>query len=124
MDNERTTLVNFVARGEAPDEWKMVLVEQGPWIGPVEIQLRRLQERLYGTIDAALDGQLAEKFPESKGKKIVVQLDGYNLPKAEVADFFERFSKGVFQAADYQKALKNSRFVKDISFELNFESIN
>jgi hypothetical protein len=105
----------------ADDEWKMVLV---PWGGRIEAQLRRLQERLYGTIDAALDGQLAEKYPESLGKRIVVQLDSYNLPKAEVAEFFERFSKGVFQTADYQQALKNSRFVKDISFELNFESIN
>lgn len=124
MDNERTTLVDFVARGEMPDEWKMVLVEQGPWIGPVEAQLRRLQERLYGTIDAALDGQLAEKFPESMGKRIIVQLDGYNLPKTEVAEFFERFSKGVLRTADYQQALKSNRFVKAISFEINFESTN
>lgn len=99
MASECIAVVDFVAHGEADDEWKMVLVEQGPWDGPIEAQLRRLQERLYGTIDAALDGQLAEKFSESLGKRIVVQLDGYNMPKAEVAEFFERFSKGVFQTA-------------------------
>jgi hypothetical protein len=124
MGNERTTLVDFVARGATPDEWKMVLVEQGPWTGPIENELRRLQERLYGTVDAALDGQLAEKFPESMGKKLIVQLDGYNLPQAEVSEFFARFSKGVFSTADYRQALTNSRFVKGITFELNFESIN
>jgi hypothetical protein len=124
MGDKRTTLVNFIARGEAPDEWKMILVEQGPWSGPVETQLRRLQERLYGTIDAALDGQLAEKFPESTGKRIIVQLDGYNLPKTQVAEFFERFSKGVLQTTDYQRHLKGNRFVKAISFEINLKSIS
>jgi len=124
MGNERTTLVDFVARGATPDEWKMVLVEQGPWTGPIENELRRLQDRLYGTIDAALDGQLAERFPESIGKKLVVQLDGYDLPRSEVSEFFDRFSKGILSTADYRRALKNSRFVKDIAFELNFESIS
>src|SRR5882757_8227165 len=100
MSKERTTLVDFIARGGTADEWNMVLVEQGPWTGSIESQLRRLQDRLYGTIDAALDGKLAEKFPESKGKKIIIRLDGYNLPKAEVAEFFDRFSKGVFSTSD------------------------
>jgi len=121
---DRVTVVDFVARGDADDEWKMVLVEEGPWIGPVDDHLRQLQERLYGTVDAALDGQLAEKFPESRGKKLIVQLDGYNLPKAEVSEFFDRFSKGVFSTVDYRRALESSKFVKGITFELNFESIN
>lgn len=118
------TIVDFVAKGDAPDEWKLVLVEEGPWTGPIEDQLRRVQDRLYGSIDAALDGQLAEKFPESRGKKIVIQLDSYNLPRAEVAEFFDRFSKGVLSTADYQQALQGNAFVKDISFRLNFETIN
>lgn len=124
MSDDRVTIVDFVAKGDAPDEWKLVLVEEGPWTGPIEDQLRRVQDRLYGSIDAALDGQLAEKFPESRGKKIVIQLDSYNLPRAEVAEFFDRFSKGVLSTADYQQALQGNAFVKDISFRLNFETIN
>jgi hypothetical protein len=121
---EHVTIVDFVARGEAEDEWKMVLVEQGPWTGLIDDQLKRLQERLYGTIDAALEGQLAEQFPESKGKKLIVQLDAYNVPRAEVSEFFDRFSGGVLSTPDYRQALKNNQFVKGITFELNFESIN
>ena len=102
----------------------MVLVEQGPWTGLIDDQLKRLQERLYGTIDAALEGQLAEQFPESKGKKLIVQLDAYNVPRAEVSEFFDRFSGGVLSTPDYRQALKNNLFVKGITFELNFESIN
>jgi hypothetical protein len=120
---ERTTTIDFVARGEVPDEWQLVLVEQGPWPGPIEGELRRLQDRLYGTIDAALQGKVAEKYPESKGKNILIRLDGYNLPTREVAAFFDRFSKGVFSTPDYKEALQNSPFVRGITFQAKLESI-
>lgn len=100
----------------------MVLVEEGPWPGSIDDQLRRIQERMYGCIDAALDGQLAEKFPKSKGKNVVVQLDCYNVPKAEVKEFFDRFSRGVLVTDDYRKAIKKNQFVENISFEINFDS--
>jgi hypothetical protein len=124
MSGERDTLVDFVARGDAPDEWRVVLVEQGPWRREIKEELRRLQGRLYGALDAALDGQLADKFPESKRKKIVLQVDAYNLPRAEVEAFFSRFSQGVLLTPDYERALKDNQFVSEIVFELNFEEIN
>ena len=119
--SDRTTIVDFVAKGDSPGEWRMVLVEEGPWHGSVEPQLRRIQERMYGCIDAILDGQLAEKFPDSKGKRIIVQLDCYNVPRQEVEDFFDRFSAGIFRLDDYRSALKNCEFVKEIGFDINFE---
>jgi len=121
---ERETLVDFVARGDTPGEWQMVLVEEGPWSMPLESELRRVQERLYGAIDAALEGKLAEKFPESKGKKIVVQLDCYNCPITEVSEFFGRFSKGVFETDDYKRSLKDNQFVSGIEFRSNFKAVN
>lgn len=113
------TLVDFVAHGDSPDEWVMVLVEEGPWLDSIGDQLRRVQERLYGCVDAALDGQLASVFPESKGKHVVVRLDGYDLPRAEVQAFFDRFASGVFLIEDYREALENNPFVKGISFKLD-----
>ncbi len=124
MNTKGTTTVDFVAKGVTPDEWRVVLVEEGPWSRSVEAELRRVQERLYECIDAALDGQFAKKFPESNGAKIVIQLDCYNVPGAEVADFFDTFSKGVFFTNDYKDALVQCRFVKGISFEVNFDSIH
>lgn len=114
------TTVDFIARGDLPDQWQMVLVEEGPWPGPLNEELRRIQERLYGCIDAALDGLLAEKFPDSYGKEIEIRLDCYDLPKVEISEFFERFSEGVFCIEDYRKALSQSKFVAAISFRINF----
>ncbi len=125
MSSERhETVVDFVAKGDSPDQWKMVLVEEGPWPGSIDDQLQRIQERMYDCIDAALDGKLAKRFPEAKGKNMVVQLDCYNVPKEEVKEFFDRFSKGVLVIDEYREALKQNQFVKNISFEVNFDSIH
>lgn len=102
----------------------MVLVESGPWHGPIDLHLRNLQARLYGCVDAALDGQLAGQFPDSAGKSVVIQLDCYNLPKDEVQAFFAAFAKGVLSIADYRIALAESQFVKGIAFDVTFDSIH
>jgi hypothetical protein len=124
MNIKSSTTIDFVVKGLTADEWRIVLVEVGPWSTSTEAQLKRIQERLYGCIDAALDGKLAEEFPESNGKKIVIQLDCYNVPVPQTAEFFERFSNGVFSTGDYREALKKSPIVKGVSFEVNFDSIN
>ena len=116
------TIVDFVAKGESLGEWRMVLVEEGPWAGSADEQLRRIQGRLYGCIDAALDGQLGENFPESRGSHVVVQLDCYNVPQAAIQSFFEEFSSNVFLQEDYKAALQRCEFVRSMGFEVNFES--
>lgn len=124
MTKADTFIVDFVAKGTSTNEWKMVLVEQGPWNVPVGEGLARIQERLYESIDAVLSGQLAEKFPETKGASIVIQLDCYNVPIEEVREFVARFSAGIFQIPDYRRALDTSTFARNISFDVNFDSIN
>ncbi|MEI9997283.1 MAG: DUF2914 domain-containing protein [Rhizomicrobium sp.] len=116
--SENSTIADFAAPGKAPDEWRMVLVEQGPWKGAVTEGLRQLQTRLYASVDAVLDGQLAEEFPESEGKKVVIQLDCRGLPAKDVMDFFAKFSDGIFQIPRYRAALAETPFAADITFEL------
>lgn len=110
MAKQHTT-VDFIARGSSPDEWKIVLVESGPWEEPMDANLRRIQERLYGCLDAAIDGKLAEKFPDSLGEKIVIELNCYNTPTREVQLFFKRFTAGVLLISDYKEAIERRRFV-------------
>ena len=120
MCADRRTVVDFVARGDSLDDWKLVLVEEGPWLGPIDEQLRRIQGRLYGCIDAVLDGHLASEFPESKGKSVIVQMDCYNVPRPEVEEFFGRFSAGVLALEAYRTAIANSEFARGISFAIRF----
>jgi hypothetical protein len=102
----------------------MVLVENGPWIGPVGVHLSALQTRLYDCIDAALQGQLAVKFPQSKGKRVVIQVDCYNVQRDEVEPFFDRFTSGVFSVGDYKDATDGNQFVSQIAFEILFDAIH
>jgi len=119
---EETFVVSFIATGTSQGEYRMVLVEQGPWQGDIEGNLRRLQSRLYDCVDAALDGQLAEKFPTAKN--VTVELDCYNLPEDDVRPFFDRFVAGIFRLGDYENALKNSQFVDTIEFKISFDAIH
>jgi hypothetical protein len=116
-------IVDFVVGDAQSSEWKLVLVEQGPW-AEIEEHLKALQERLYDCLDAALDGQVAEKFPASKGKPLVIQVDCYNLPEDKIRPFFEDFSNGVFNLPDYQGGRNGTQFVGPISFEISFDAIH
>ena len=64
--------VDFIAFDDDEDACMMVLVEEGPWSLPIDDHLQALQDRLYGCLEAALDGQLAEQFPKAANKKIIV----------------------------------------------------
>jgi hypothetical protein len=115
--------VDFVAR-DHDGRWLMVLVEQGPWPAPYENELRALQSRLYDCADVALDGGLANLFPESQGGKVCIRIDGYNLPREHVQDFFDRFVEGIFAVPGYAAALNGNNFVSGVAFEIEFDSIN
>jgi hypothetical protein len=119
-----TITIDFVSSEPDGSLWRMVLVEEGPWAeSEVIANLERLQNRLYRCIDAAIDGGLAEKYPKSAGKAVVVQLDCYNLPELQIRSFFEHFSAGVFELPDYKDALSESEYVRSVSFELNCKRI-
>ena len=123
MSSHQEFVIDFVARSETPHEWRLVLVEQGPW-SDVTPELLRLQDRLYNCIDAVLDGQVAAEFPETKSARIVIRLDCYDVPEAEVTEFFRKFSEGVFQIGDYQDALKQSEYTTGITFAINFDHVH
>ena|SRR5690606_17217548 len=112
--------INFITKEPDNSCWRMVLVEEGPWPpGEMERNLRRIQDRLYHCIDVALDGGLWRLYPDSYGKPLTVQLDGYELPETEVRDFFDRFSSGALVTPDYASALQGNPYVSSIGFELN-----
>jgi hypothetical protein len=116
------TTVDFVAFDADKDAWLLVLVEQGPWRGDVEERLRRLQDRLYGCLEAALDGQVAERFPETANKKPIIRVDCYNVPRDDVDDFMRRFLEGIREVSDYSP--NSSPWVRSFEFEVNYDQIH
>lgn len=112
--------VNFIAFDEALDACLMVLVEEA-WSQPVEVHLRELQDRLYGCLDAALDGQLAAQFPASLGKPVIIRIDCYDLDRGELDGFVGRFAEGVAALPEY--STEGSPYVSEIRFEVNHDTL-
>lgn len=111
--------IDYVSRAPALFQWRMVLVEEGPWPdSAIENNLLRIQDRLYACIDAALDGNLARQFPDSMGRQLVIHLDCYNVPGIAMRTFFERFTQGIRTLPDYKNAFGHNEFIRDLSFEL------
>lgn len=112
--------VNFITRTDTGDACQMVLVE-GPWTGSLEESLSNLQDRMFGCLEAALDGKLAEQFPEAQGKSLIIRVDCYDVPREEVQAFVERFANGIAALPDYSAA--GSPFVRDFQFQVNFDDL-
>jgi hypothetical protein len=117
-----TVTIDFVAFDDERDACLLVLVEQGPWSGAIEDHLKSLQERLYGCLEAALDGKVAERFPRAANMRIVVRVDCYGVPRDEVDDFMDRFSEGVLDMPDYSPT--SSPWVRSVEFEVNHDNIH
>jgi hypothetical protein len=112
--------VNFIAFDKELDACLMVLVEEA-WTKPVEVHLRALQDRLYGCLDAALDGQLAAQFPDSLGKPVIIQVDCYDLDRGEIDSFISRFVEGIATVPEY--SAEGSPYVSEIRFKVNHDSL-
>ena len=116
--------VDFVARDQPHGGWSLVLVEHGPWhCDDVSEHLRRIQERLYTCLDAALDGAVAAQFPESRDKPLVIRVDAYNVAADQLRAFFRNFSQQVPLLPDYARALSAREFFPSVSFELNVRDL-
>ena len=115
--------VNFIAK-LPQGGFSMVIVEEGPWgEGETEANLRRIQARLYDCIAAALDGQLADRFPESKCKPVEIRLDAYDVPEKELLAFFALFTESVPRLPDYAESLATKKFVESLSFVLSIDHL-
>jgi hypothetical protein len=116
--------INLVTYDPKRDAHVLVAVEQGPWPSSDNSDsLRRLQEKLYDYVDIAVDGILASKYPESKGKSVVIRLDCYDTPREDCEKFFFRFAEYIHTSKEIQTAITEQGHIKDIDFEFNWREI-
>ncbi len=108
--------VDFTAYDYDRDACLLVLVERGPWPDALEDHLKSLEDRLYECLDAALDGQLAQRFPEAANKKVIVRVDCHRVPRHAIYAFMERFSEHVQELPDYSP--ESSPWVRSFDFEV------
>src|SRR5713226_1754799 len=116
MTTRRLT-IDLVTERPSDGAFILILVEEGPWkAGETQVQLRRIQDRLYDCVDAAVDGHLAAKYPDSHGRPVVIQLDCYDTPDRPVREFMKRFASSIANSEEVQGDLAAQGFVASIGF--------
>jgi hypothetical protein len=109
-----TITFDLVTDDPKNDEFVVYLVEGGPWNDALNERLRRLQGRLYDAFDAVVDGALASEYPESKGRRIRIQIDCHKSPPETVLNLVRKFANFIHNSDEYQNAIKKSSFVEDV----------
>ena len=67
----------------------LVLIQRRKWTGS-DAQLGALQQRLNEYAAFALDGELAKRYPEAKGKRVKIRLDIEHAPDRMTKAFLRR----------------------------------
>ena len=81
----REATIDYITHNADLSEFALYLVESGPWPDPARDRLLPLQERIYTIVDVVLDGQLASDYPDSKGKRVRVEVVFRGSPPPEDA---------------------------------------
>ena len=96
----------------------LVLHESTPWTEEnADDECERIQKRIFGCINLAADGLLAEKHPETIGKNIIVRLECDGLPREEIDEMLEYLNEYLFIKEEYRKDLKMNQFFKSLRIE-------
>ena len=97
----------------------LILVEQGPWLPErAKSELHRVQQRLFDCVEAAVDGVIAQRFPQSKAGVVVIRLDYYEIARAPVEELFTAFRDHVSTWKELQDDIARKGMVSRLEFEL------
>jgi hypothetical protein len=83
---EHTGVIDLLAENAATDRVELVMFEPRPWDGG-EDQLFQLQEKLNAYMSFALDGEMAEAYPNLTGKPLTLVLRCMDAPPPEAVGF-------------------------------------
>jgi hypothetical protein len=105
---------DLVTEDQKNDQFVVCLVEDGPWLDPIDERLKQIQTKLYDALDAVIDGQLSSKFNASLGRPVRIQVDSHDSPPEAVLHFIRRFAESIKSNADYKIGIDESPFVSSV----------
>jgi len=83
---EHAHVIDLLAHDSKTGEVALIMLEERPWDGS-ELRLFQLQEKINAYLSFALDGEMAEAYPQFDGQKIRLQLDCLGMPGSDVVGF-------------------------------------
>lgn len=112
MFNEVT--VDLIVHSDDKSEFALYLVEDAPW-GDVELRVKKMQDRVYTTVDAVLDGIIASDYPDSKGKRIRIEVVCRGeSPSPRFSEVVNRLNQIIHSMDDYVNDIKHSGYVSSL----------
>jgi hypothetical protein len=79
-------VIDVIAEDAKSGEVTLIMLEPRPWDGS-EARLFQLQEKINAYLSFALDGEMAEAYPQFEGRKLRLQLDCVGMPDNQVVGF-------------------------------------
>ncbi|MEN6505041.1 MAG: hypothetical protein ABFD92_10905 [Planctomycetaceae bacterium] len=107
--------LDLITLDDANGEIVLYLVEDGPWPDDereVSACASRIQERIFGALDVAVDGHLAKKYPEMKSDRIRIQVDSPHGAPTWLSELIDQIGRCFEQNQECRDAIKNSPYVR------------
>ncbi len=79
-------VVDLITFDPKTDEHVLVMIETRPWDGSFE-RLKEIQDKVNNYLVFALDGEMVRKFPDSKNKRVRLQLNSFESPDSKTQEF-------------------------------------
>jgi hypothetical protein len=99
---EYAGVIDLMAHDAKTDELALIMLEPRPW-EETEARLFQLQEKINAYLSFALDGELAESYPQLASKKLRLQIDCATMPEGAVLQFLSHVREQIaFQGVDLE----------------------
>src|SRR5262245_30902499 len=85
---QNPAILDLITVDAASGHVVLVMVERRPW-GADPQQLRQIEEKINRYLGYALDGFLAEQYPQYRGKPVRIRLECAEPPHGDAARFVE-----------------------------------
>lgn len=109
--------IDLITETPETGEFALILIESGPWPdkdSDWSEYLSRIQKRIYDAIDIAIDGHLAAKYPDSKGRSVRIQIDSPNGLPTALANLVVKMREHIEKDNDYGRAIRQSQFIQGL----------
>lgn len=109
--------IDVVSFDPVRDQYALHLVEDEKSPDRVDegrARLKAIQDRVFSAVDAAIDGQLAGKYPETLGQTVRIQVDCPFGKDDEVELLVSRLADYLSANPEYVTAIKESTYVRAV----------
>ena len=117
MIDKATVTCHTVTDDAVTGELVLYFLEDGPW--PLEerefeVLLKRIQDTILDAVDAAIDGGIAEVYPDTIGKRIRLQVDSPEGCPDRLQQLIINLDNYLNNSIEYGTAVKNSNYISGI----------